>query len=92
MEITATMVKELRQKSGAGIMECKQALKETEGSLEEAVTFLRKKGLAKADKKANREVGEGRIGSYIHAGGKIGVLIELNCETDYVANTPDYQD
>ena len=92
MEITAVMVKELRQKSGAGIMECKQALKETEGDLEEAVTFLRKRGLAKADKKADRAASEGRIGSYIHAGGKIGVLVELNCETDFVANTPDFQE
>ena len=92
MEITATMVKELRAKSGAGIMECKQALKETEGNTEEAVTFLRKKGLAKADKKADRATGEGRIGSYIHAGGKIGVLVQLNCETDFVANTTDFQE
>tara|TARA_B100000686_G_scaffold353432_1_gene459030 strand:+ start:9882 stop:10475 length:594 start_codon:yes stop_codon:yes gene_type:complete len=91
MEITAVMVKELRQKSGAGIMECKQALKETEGDLEEAVTFLRKKGLAKADKKADRAVGEGCIHSYVHAGSKIGVLLQLNCETDFVANTPDFQ-
>ena len=92
MEITAIMVKELRDKSGAGIMECKQALKETGGNTEEAVTFLRKRGLAKADKKSDRATGEGRIGSYIHAGGKIGVLVQLNCETDFVANTPDFQE
>ena len=92
MQITATMVKELRGKSGAGIMECKQALKETKGDSDEAVTLLRKKGLAKADKKADRATGEGRIESYIHAGGKIGVLLQLNCETDFVANTPDFQE
>ena len=92
MEITAAMVKELRSQSGAGIMECKSALKETKGDIEEAVTFLRKKGLAKADKKSDRQTGEGIIGSYIHQGGKIGVMLELNCETDFVANTPDFQE
>jgi len=91
MEITATMVKELRSQSGAGIMECKSALKETQGNVEEAITFLRKKGLAKADKKADRQTAEGIIGSYIHQGSKIGVMLELNCETDFVANTPDFQ-
>ena len=91
MEISAEMVKGLRQKSGAGIMECKQALKETGGDIEEAVTFLRKKGLAKADKKADRVTGDGAIGSYIHTGNKIGVLAEVHCETDFVANTPDFQ-
>ena len=91
MEITAAMVKELRSQSGAGIMECKSALKETQGDLEEAVTFLRKKGLAKADKKSDRQTSEGVIGSYIHQGGKVGVMVELNCETDFVANTPDFQ-
>jgi elongation factor Ts len=91
MEITAAMVKELRSQSGAGIMECKSALKETQGNVEEAITHLRKKGLAKADKKADRQTGEGIVGSYIHQGGKIGVMIELNCETDFVANTPDFQ-
>ncbi len=85
------MVKELRSQSGAGIMECKSALKETQGNVEEAITHLRKKGLAKADKKADRQTGEGIVGSYIHQGGKIGVMIELNCETDFVANTPDFQ-
>ena len=92
MEITAAMVKELRSQSGAGIMECKSALKETKGDIEEAITFLRKKGLAKADKKSDRQAGEGIIGSYIHQGGKIGVMLELNCETDFVANTPDFQE
>jgi elongation factor Ts len=91
MEITAEMVKSLRQQSGAGIMECKNALKETSGDVEEAVTFLRKKGLAKADKKADRVTSEGTIGTYIHPGNKIGVMVEVLCETDFVANTPDFQ-
>ncbi len=92
MEITAAMVKELRSQSGAGIMECKSALKETQGDVEEAITFLRKKGLAKADKKSGRDTAEGKVGSYIHQGSKIGVLLELNCETDFVANTPDFDE
>ena len=92
MEITAAMVKELRSQSGAGIMECKSALKETEGNVEDAIIFLRKKGLAKADKKSDRQTTEGKIGTYIHQGGKIGVLLELHCETDFVANTPDFQE
>ena len=92
MEITATMVKELRSQSGAGIMECKSALKETSGDLEAAITFLRKKGLAKADKKSDRQTGDGSVGTYIHAGNKLGVMVELNCETDFVANTPDFQE
>ena len=91
MEITASMVKELRSQSGAGIMECKSALKETSGDIEAAITFLRKKGLAKADKKSDRQTGDGSIGSYVHAGNKLGVMVELNCETDFVANTPDFQ-
>ena len=91
MEITAEMVKGLRQQSGAGIMECKNALKETSGDVEEAVIFLRKKGLAKADKKADRLTSEGTIGTYIHPGNKIGVMVEVLCETDFVANTPDFQ-
>lgn len=90
MEISAQMVKELRQDSGAGIMDCKNALKESDGDKEAAVTFLRKKGIARAEKKSDRSTGEGKIGSYIHAGGKIGVLVQLNCETDFVANTPDF--
>ncbi len=92
MEVTADMVKTLRQQSGAGIMECKNALKETAGDIEEAITYLRKKGMAKADKKGGRSTGEGAIGSYIHAGGKIGVLLELNCETDFVANTDEFKE
>ena len=92
MEINAAMVKELRSQSGAGIMECKSALKETNGDVEAAITFLRKKGLAKADKKSDRQTGDGSIGSYIHAGSKLGVMVELNCETDFVANTPDFQE
>ena len=92
MEITALMVKELRSQSGAGIMECKSALKETNGDIEAAITFLRKKGLAKADKKSDRQTGDGSIGTYIHAGNKLGVMVELNCETDFVANTPDFQE
>lgn len=90
MEISAQMVKELRQDSGAGIMDCKNALKESGGDKEAAVTFLRKKGMARAEKKSDRSTGEGKIGSYIHAGGKIGVLVQVKCETDFVANTPDF--
>ena len=92
MEITAAMVKELRSQSGAGIMECKSALKEADGNVEAAITFLRKKGLAKADKKSDRQTGDGSVGTYIHAGNKLGVMVELNCETDFVANTPDFQE
>ena len=91
MEITAAMVKELRSQSGAGIMECKSALKETNGVVDDAITFLRKKGLAKADKKSDRNTSEGKVGTYIHQGGKIGVMLQLNCETDFVANTPDFE-
>jgi elongation factor Ts len=89
-EITATMVKQLREKSGAGIMDCKVALKECDGDLEKAGDFLRKKGLATAAKRAGRATQEGTIQSYIHMGGKIGVLVEVNCETDFVAKTPDF--
>ena len=92
MEITAAMVKELRSQSGAGIMECKSALKETSGDVEAAITFLRKKGLAKADKKSDRQTGDGSVGTYIHAGNKLGGMVALNCETDFVANTPDFQE
>ncbi len=92
MEITALMVKELRSKSGAGIMECKGALKEAGGNIEEAVTVLRKKGLAKAEQKSDRAAGDGAIGAYIHPGNKIGVMLQLHCETDFVANTDDFQD
>ena len=92
MEISATMVKELRQKSGAGILECKNALTEAEGDIEEAMVALRKKGAARADKKGDRETGDGSIGAYIHAGNKIGVLLKLQCETDFVANTDDFKE
>jgi elongation factor Ts len=92
MEISAQMVKELRQTSGAGIMDCKNALKESNGDIDGAITFLRKKGIARAEKKLDRSTGEGKVGSYIHAGGKIGVLVQVNCETDFVANTTDFGD
>jgi len=91
VQITAQMVKELREMTGAGMMDCKKALVETGGNMEEAVKYLREKGIAKAAKKAERETKEGIITSYIHAGSKIGVLLEINCETDFVARTPDFQ-
>jgi len=90
-EITAATVKKLRDITGAGMMECKAALTEANGNLEEAVTILRKRGLAQATKKAGRTTNEGLIGSYIHMGGKIGVLVEVNCESDFVARTEDFQ-
>ena len=89
-DITATLVKELRDKSGAGMMDCKSALVEAEGDLDKASDILRKKGIAKATKKADRAANEGRIEAYIHMGSKLGVLLEVNCETDFVANTDDY--
>ncbi len=89
--ISAEQVKQLRQKTDAGLMECKKALVEAGGDLEQAVTILRKRGQATAEKKAGRTTSEGLIGSYIH-GGKIGVLIEVNCETDFVAKTPQFQE
>jgi elongation factor Ts len=92
MEITAQMVKQLRERTGAGMMDCKQALNETKGDMENAVDFLRKKGLAAAAKKAGRITAEGAVGSYIHGGGKIGVLVEVNCETDFVARTEPFQE
>ena len=91
MEIPATLVKQLRDATGAGMMECKAALKDANGSLEEATTILRKRGLTQAAKKSGRSTSEGLIGSYIHMGGKIGVLVELNCESDFVARTDDFQ-
>lgn len=91
VEINAQLVKELRERTGAGFMDCKKALEECNGDIEEAIVLLRKKGLAKAEKKAGRETADGLIGSYIHAGGKIGVLVEVNCETDFVARTADFQ-
>jgi elongation factor Ts len=91
MEVRAEAVKELREKTGAGFMDCKKALAEVQGDLEQAVRWLREKGLAAAAKKAGRATSEGLIGTYLHAGGRIGVLIEVNCETDFVAKTPDFQ-
>ena len=91
MQITAKQVNELRQKTGAGLMDCKKALTEASGNLEEAETILRKKGIASASKKAGREASEGLIQTYIHLGGKVGVMIELNCETDFVAKTDDFK-
>ena len=91
VEIPATLVKTLRDRTGAGMMECKAALQEAKGDLEEATTILRKRGLAQAAKKSGRATSEGLIGSYIHMGGKIGVLVELSCESDFVARTDDFQ-
>ncbi len=90
MSINAKLVKTLRDKTGAGMMDCKRALVETAGDLEKAVDHLRKSGIAKAEKKGARETKEGLIYSYIHAGGRLGVLVELNCETDFVANTDGF--
>jgi elongation factor Ts len=91
-EITAQMVKELRERTGAGMMDCKNALGECQGDMEKAVDTLRKKGLAAAAKKAGRVTAEGAVGSYIHGGGKLGVLVEVNCETDFVARTDQFQE
>src|ERR1700742_3637268 len=90
-EITAATVKKLRDITGAGMMECKAALTEANGDIEDATTILRRRGLAQATKKAGRSTNEGLIGSYIHMGGKIGVLVEVNCESDFVARTDDFQ-
>jgi len=90
-EIPASLVKTLRERTGAGMMECKAALQEANGDLEAATTILRKRGLAQAAKKSGRTTSEGLIGSYIHLGGKIGVLVELNCESDFVARTDTFQ-
>ncbi len=91
MEVSAGMVKDLREKTGAGMMDCKKALAETGGNFDKAVDYLRQKGLATAAKRAGRVASEGLVGSYIHAGGKIGVMVEVNCETDFVAKTDDFQ-
>ncbi len=91
-EISATQVKELRTKTGAGIMDCKEALKVNNGSLEEAAGWLRQKGITKAEKKASRQTNEGQVVSYIHPGGRVGALIEVNCETDFVAKTDEFQE
>ncbi|MFQ5736731.1 MAG: translation elongation factor Ts [Thermodesulfobacteriota bacterium] len=90
MEITASAVKELREKTGAGIMDCKRALSENDGDVEKAIVFLREKGLAAAQKKASRVAADGLVLSYIHGGGKVGVLVEVNCETDFVAKTDGF--
>lgn len=90
MAVTAAMVKDLRDKTGAGVMDCKEALQETGGDVEKAIDYLRKKGLSSAARKSGRATSEGLVGSYIHAGGRIGVLIEVNCETDFVARTEDF--
>ena len=89
--ITADAVKELRERTGAGMMDCKRALTETEGDLDKAVSLLRERGLAAAARKASREAREGLVSSYIHTGGRVGVLIEVNCETDFVARTEEFQ-
>ena len=91
MKITAQMVKELRERTAAPMMDCKKALQETGGDMEGAVEFLRKKGMASAAKKAGRTAAEGAVGSYIHGNGSIGVLVEVNCETDFVARTDEFQ-
>ncbi len=91
MEITASMVKQLREKTGAGMMDCKKALIKADGDMEKAITILREQGLAKAARKAGRAVKEGLIMAYIHPGDKLGVLVEINCETDFVARTDDFK-
>ena len=91
MEITSAMVKELRVKTGAGMMDCKEALAAVEGDFEQAIDFLRKKGLSAATKRSSKAAKDGTVSSYIHMGGKIGVMVEINCETDFVAKTADFQ-
>lgn len=91
-EISAALVKELREKTGAGMMDCKKALAETGGDMEKAVNYLREKGLAAAAKKAGRIAAEGIVDSYIHGGGRVGVLVEVNCETDFVAKTDEFRE
>jgi elongation factor Ts len=92
IEISAQIVKELREKTSAGIMDCKKALQESNGDIEKAIEYLKQKGLASANKKAARIATEGLIESYIHMGGKLGVMVELNCETDFVARNPEFQE
>jgi elongation factor Ts len=91
MEITAALIKDLRERTGAGMSDCKKALTEVGGDMDKAIDYLRTKGLAKAAKKAGREATEGAVVSYIHGGGRIGVLVEVNCETDFVARNEDFQ-
>jgi elongation factor Ts len=90
LEITASLVKELREKTGVGMMDCKTALQETDGDMDRAVEYLRKKGIATAQKRGGRTTSEGQVQAYIHAGGKIGVLVEVNCETDFSGKTDDF--
>src|SRR5437868_15134036 len=90
-EVTATLIKDLRERTGAGMADCKKALTEVAGDVDKAIDYLRTKGLAKAAKKAGREATEGAVVSYIHGGGRIGVLVEINCETDFVARNEDFQ-
>jgi len=90
LEISASQVKELREETGVGMMDCKKALKECKGDVKQAIDFLRKKGIATAKKRGGRQTSEGLVQSYIHAGGKIGVLVEVNCETDFSAKTDDF--
>lgn len=90
-EISAQVVKELRERTGAGMMDCKKALKETEGDMTKAMEWLRQKGITSADKKAGRVAAEGLVGSYIHTGGRVGVLVEVNCETDFVGRREEFQ-
>jgi elongation factor Ts len=92
MEITAALVKDLRDRTGIGMMECKNALQETGGDIEEAITVLRKKGYARAKDKMERETKDGLVGSYIHLNGKLGVLVEVNCESDFVARNEEFQE
>ncbi|HKK21302.1 MAG TPA: translation elongation factor Ts [candidate division Zixibacteria bacterium] len=92
MEITAKMVKELREQTGAGMMDCKKALSESEGNFDKAVEHLREQGIAKAAKKEGRKTAEGVIATYVHTGDKLGVMVEINCETDFVARTPEFKD
>jgi elongation factor Ts len=92
MVVTANQVKELREKSGAGIMECKRALEQVEGDVAKAIDLLKQQGLAKADKKTGRAASQGLVEPYIHGGGRIGSIVEINCETDFVARTPDFRD
>jgi elongation factor Ts len=92
LEITAALVRELREKTNAGMMDCKQALQETSGNMDKAVDLLRQKGLATAMKRAGKQASEGLVHAYIHAGGRMGVLVEVNCETDFAAKSQDFQD
>ena len=92
MEISAELVKKLREKTGVGLMDCKEALKNAGGDMEKAIEYLREKGLAKLQKRMGKVASEGVIASYIHTGGKVGTMVEVNCETDFVANTKEFQE